>query len=121
MKLKVPFPIAKAFIVEKWVDFTFKIATLEIATKEILNCDLWNVSEKSPAEVNVAILYAGYITARKDLYDKPFKLIRSKKYTEADAAFWLEHMSEKTKIEFLKAVDELLGEMKGGSGKQKKK
>lgn len=105
MILQLPFKYANKFILEKPVELTFKIATLEVASLEILKCDLWGVGEKSIEEVNVAILYAAYIQARKDKYKKP-------KYTEVDAAFWISNMSKKSNELFYQAISELMGTMK---------
>jgi hypothetical protein len=101
MKLKVPFRLGR-FIIEKEVDFIFKIATLEIATLEILKIDLNQITTKSADEVNIAVLYAGYITACKDSYKKP-------KYKESHAAFWAEQWSKKTENDFRRALSEMIG------------
>jgi len=103
--MKLPFIYAKKFIIEKEVDVTFKFATLEIATLEILGCDLYDVTDYPAERVNVALLYAAYITACKDKYKKP-------KYNESDAAFWIQHMSKESELLFYKSITGLLGKYK---------
>lgn len=112
MKIKVPFKSWK-LIVEKEVDFVFNIGTLECATEEILKCDLFDVGEQNPYDVNVAILYAGYLIACE-------KLGKRKRYDLNHAVFWMEHMSKTSQEEFLKAVQALLGKMAKGKEEKKK-
>jgi len=111
MILKLPFNFAKRFIIEKEVEVTFKFATLEVATLDVLGCDLWGVTDYPAERVNVAILYAAYITACKDKYKKP-------KYNEVDAAFWVQHMSKESELAFYKSITELLGKYKKQEGKE---
>jgi hypothetical protein len=113
MIIRVPFKYGK-LIIERDVDFVFKITTLEIATLEILGIDLNQISTKSADEVNVAILYAGYITSCKDRYKKP-------KYKEIDAAFWSSHMNKESIELFHKYLTELMGSLKSISTSEDKK
>lgn len=112
MKIKVPFKSWR-LITEKEIDFVFNIGTLECATEEILKCDLFDVSEQNPYDVNVAILYAGYLIACE-------KLRKRKRYDLSHATFWMEHMSKTSQEEFLKAVKSILGKMAKGSEEKKK-
>jgi len=105
MILKLPFPILKKYTYEKPIEVTFKIATLEIATKEILKCDLDEVSKFPPEQVDVAVLYAAYITACKDKYCRPI-------YNEIDAAFWNQKMSKESGKLFHEGVQELIGSLR---------
>ena len=113
MKIKLPFKFGKV-IFEKDVELTFKLAALEVATLDILGCDLWGVSEFPIEQVNTAILFAAYVTACKDKYHKP-------KYSLSDAEFWISHMNKDSQLEFAKAIAELMGSMKKTEGKEEKK
>lgn len=121
MKLKVPFKFGKV-IFEKELDFTFNIASLEYATNEVLGCDLWGVKGKDANLVNVAILYGGYVQACREQSDRLFYQRKQRKiYTLDYAKVWMNHMSEDTKREFVKACSELIGSMgKKESGEKKK-
>ena len=122
MIIKVPFRKGPFFI-EKNVDFIFKIATLEMATEEILKCDFWEVDKQNHFDVNVAILYAAYLVAREKKIAKMNKLSRflvRKKYELSHAKFWIEHMSKDTQTEFLKAVQDMLGKMTKTKEEKKK-
>ena len=112
MKIKVPFKTWKV-IIEKEVDFVFNIGTLEIATEDILGCDLFEVGEKNPYDVHVAILYAAYLRACEKQFKKP-------KYNMVHSIFWKNHMSEDSQAMFLKAVQDLLGKMSGKKEEKKK-
>ena len=112
MIIKVPFRKGPFFI-EKNVDFIFKIATLEMATEEILKCDFWEVENQNPFDVNVAILYAAYLIGCE-------KSRSRKKYDISHATFWIEHMSKDTQSTFLKAVQDMLGKMTKTKEEKKK-
>ena len=109
----MPFKFGPA-IIEKEVKFLFNLSALETATNEILECDIWQVSEIEPARLNVAILYAGYLTACRKDYRKP-------KYKEVHAAYWISHMSQESTTEFVRSINELMGKMKSKGGEEKKK
>jgi hypothetical protein len=111
MKIKVPFKHWK-LLVEKEIEFVFSIATLEEATEGVLKCDLWEVDTQNPYDVNVAILFAGYLVACQKAYKKP-------KYKLEHAIFWTEHMSKSSQEMFLKAVKDLLGKLSKGGEKKK--
>lgn len=111
MKIKVPFKRG-AFYREKEVEFLFNIGSLECASEEILKCDLWEIEKKEPIDVNIAILYGAYLTAcRKNHVREKFNIHH--------AAFWVEHMSSESQKEFLKAVQDVMGKMKGNGEKKK--
>jgi len=113
MKLKVPFKFGK-IIFEKELDFSFKLATLELATNDILKCELWEVGDKDTIAVDTAILYAGYIQARREKYKRPI-------YSLDHARFWITHLSYDSKVIFMTACKELIGNMgKKGVGEKKK-
>lgn len=103
MKIKVPFTFW-GMIFEKDVDFLFRIATLESASLDVLKCELWELENQKPEEVNVAVLYSAYCLA----CEKGRKI---KKYGLKEAAYWAEHMSKNSEGQFLKAIQELLGKM----------
>lgn len=110
--MKVPFKIGVIHI-ERDVNFIFGLDSLEIATNEILKCELGDVSKQEPYRLNVAILYAAYLSACRKAYKKP-------KYNEAHAAFWIQYMSEDSKKEFGRQLTELFGKAKGSGGEKKK-
>jgi len=109
---KVPFKKAWFFI-EKDVDFLFNIGALEYASEEVLKCDLFEIGNQKPYEINIAILYAAYLIAceRKG---------KNKKYTFNHAVYWVEHMSRESQEVFIKAVQDLLGKMSKGTEEKKK-
>ncbi len=109
--MKVPFKFGK-IIFEKDIDFVFRIATLEYATNDILKCELWEVGDKDPTEVNIAIIYAAYVVS---CWLKKKRVI----YTIDHAKFWMSHLSEESKTQFIKSCIELTGKM--GKGKEEKK
>lgn len=111
--MRVPFKIGIVHI-ERDIDFIFGFDALEIATDEILKCELSEVAKQDTYKLNVAILYASYLSACRKNYKKP-------KYNEAHAAFWMQFMSEETRKEFNRLLQELFGKMKGSSGEEKKK
>lgn len=103
--MRVPFK--RGFIFrEKEVMFLFKMAALEYATEEVLRCDLWELKDKTPYDINVAILYGAYIQGCRERYRRP-------KYKLTDAAFWMEHMSKSSRDEFMRSCQDLLGKMRG--------
>jgi len=111
IKLKVPFKLG--FLqVEKELDFVFRIATLEMATEDILKCDLFEVDTQNAYDVNVAVLYAAYLLACE-------KKRKRKLYTLIHAIYWMEHMSKSSQETFLKAVQDMLGKMSKGAEKKK--
>lgn len=121
MKLKVPFKTWR-ILTERELDFIFTIGTLETATEEILKCDLWEVGDQNPYDVNVAILLAGYQIGcekkrKSNIFGRVY--IPAPKYNLHHAVFWIEHMSKDSQAAFLKAVQDLLGKM--SKGKEKKK
>jgi hypothetical protein len=111
--MRVPFK--RGFIFrEKDLRFSFNIAALEYATEEVLKCDLWEIKDKSPYDINVAILYGAYIQACREQYRKP-------KYKLSDAMFWMEHMSKTSRDEFMRSCQKLLGKLRGNKGDEEKK
>jgi len=114
IKLKVPFSHLKILSIEKELDFEFKIATLECATMDVLKCDLWEIGKQNPYDLNIAILYAGYVIACKDKFKRP-------KHTFEQAIYWFQHMSSDSHKEFLSACTELMGQLQKGNGKEEKK
>lgn len=102
--MRVPFKIGIVHI-EKDIDFIFGFDALEIATDEILKCELSEVAKQDTYKLNVAILYAAYLSACRKNYKKP-------KYKEVHAAFWMQYMSEETRKEFNRLLQELFGKMK---------
>lgn len=112
MKLKVPFKYSVIHI-EKELDFVFRIGTLEDAC-DILGCGLYEIGEKNPFDVNVAILYSAYVIGCE-------KRGKRKRYKLLDAAFWVEHMSQTTRTQFTEAVAGISGKLRGESQEEKKK
>ena len=103
MKIKVPFKFGR-FQFEKDIEFMFRIATLESASLDVLLCELWELEEQKPNEVEIAVLYSAYILACEK--NKKMQL-----YDIKQAAYWMEHMSKSSKEIYLKGVQELLGKM----------
>ena len=107
----VPFKIGSVHI-ERDIKFIFGLDALEIATNEILKCELSEVAKQDTYKVNVAILFAAYLSACRKNYKKP-------KYNEGHAAFWMQYMCEDTKKEFNRQLLELFGKLKGEEEKKK--
>jgi hypothetical protein len=111
--MKVPFKIGIVHI-ERNIDFVFGFDALEIATEEVLNCELKDVAKQDTSKLNVAILYAAYLSACRKNYKKP-------KFNESHAAFWMQYMGEDARKELNRQLNELFGKMKGEGSDEKKK
>lgn len=101
------------FLFERNLHFSFCLATLEIATKKILKCDLWEIPNKRADEINVAIFYAAYIQACRERYKRPI-------YKATDAVGWITFLSPESKAKFIEACDILMGELQAKPSDQKK-
>jgi hypothetical protein len=113
MKLKVPFKFGPV-IMEKELDFAFKIATLELASLDVLKCDLSDMTDKEPTELTTAIIYSAYVQSCKDRFKKPY-------YKYSHAVTWVQHMSKETQQELIKAIQDMQGKMRGQGTEDKKK
>ena len=113
IKIKVPFRFGFIFF-EKSLWFSFGLGSLEYSTKHLLKCELHEIDQKSPIDINIAILYGGYIQACRERYRRPI-------YSLDHARFWMQHLSNESSEQFIKIIKDLLGELSGmGSGIKKK-
>jgi hypothetical protein len=103
-------------IIEREVEITLNIATLEALTKD-MGIELYQISERIKKEADIfmiGLLYHGYVIACKDRYEKL-------KYNKTNAIFWYEKMNKEAQSELLEKIDLLSGEIEKMSGKKKSK
>jgi hypothetical protein len=102
-------------IVEREIEITLIIATLEALTKD-MGIELYEISErikKEPHVFMIGLLYHGYIIACKDRYEKPI-------YSKINAMVWYEKMNKNAQAELLEKINLLSGEIDKMSGKKKR-
>ena len=98
---------------EKEVPIVLNIGTLE-ATCDMLGIEFHQIGEilqNKDYDFILSLLYQGYITGCKELYQKP-------KYKFSHAVIWHEYMSKKSQEEFVALTQKLIGKLQG---KDKKK
>jgi len=103
-------------IIEREIEITLIIATLEALTKD-MGIELYQISERIKKESHIfmiELLYHGYIIACKDRYEKP-------KYNKTNAIFWYEKMNKESQSELLEKINLLSGDIERMSGKKKSK
>jgi hypothetical protein len=111
VKIKMPFKNGFIFR-EREVPFLFKIMTLEIVADE-MGMEFGEIfSSAGNAEIHVytELLWAGYIAACKESYEKP-------KFSREQGIFWAEFMPASARQIVLREIEELMGKMKAGNEK----
>jgi hypothetical protein len=104
VNINMPFRYS-IFLKEKEVPFLFRIAALEIISKDILKIEFWELFERKDFDqLDEVLIYGAYLAACQSLYIKP-------KYNRDHARYWAEYMSKTSKEKFTRCLIELLGEM----------
>jgi hypothetical protein len=99
--------------VEREVPVLLKMGTLEDFC-DAFEIDFWQIQDLKLTEFdfNVELIWQGYLTACRQTYKKP-------KYDKVKASIWIEHMSQTSKVEWIKMISELMGRIKETTVKKK--
>lgn len=114
---KIKLPFKKSFgYTEKEVPILINMGTLEnvCVMLEVEFGDLSDSLKEKGTDFFVAIMYQGYLSACKEVYQKP-------KYTFHHAVIWQEHISQGSMKKLLRMVETFIGKYKITDSKKKVK